>query len=85
MDGGWTLIMKMDGNQQTFSYSSDLWTNKQKLNIDSLDMSATESKLATYWTLPITELRLGMTVSAATRWITAWCWKYSSDIVFTDC
>ena len=62
--------MKMDGSQSTFAYASTFWTNKQTLNNDSLDMSATESKLATYWTLPLTELRLGMTVSGTTRWIT---------------
>ncbi|KAK2558375.1 putative skeletal organic matrix protein 5 [Acropora cervicornis] len=33
--GGWTLVMKIDGAKTTFSYDSDLWTNKVPLNQSS--------------------------------------------------
>ena len=68
---GWTLIMKIDGNQQTFEYNSNLWSNKETFQPNNLDLDDKEAKLASYWTLPFTELRLGMKVDGATtRWIT---------------
>ncbi|CAH3193799.1 unnamed protein product [Porites evermanni] len=33
-DGGWTPVMKMDGNKQTFHYNSDLWSNNKTFNLD---------------------------------------------------
>ena len=67
---GWTLIMKIDGNQQTFDYHSDLWSNEETFQPNNLDLDDKETKLASYWTLPFTELRLGMKVNGTTRWIT---------------
>ncbi|XP_062500511.1 uncharacterized protein LOC134177751 [Corticium candelabrum] len=67
---GWTLIMKIDGNKQTFDYHSDLWLNKKTFQPNNLDLDDKETKLASYWTLPFTELRLGMKVDGTTRWIT---------------
>ena len=67
---GWTLIIKIDGNQQTFNYNSDLWLNKKTFQPNNLDLDEKETKLASYWTLPFTELRLGMKVDGTTRWIT---------------
>ena len=71
MDGGWTLIMKLDGRKQTFLYNSDLWTNKQTFNPSSYYLDDSETKLPSYWLLPFTELRLGMTHENETQWITA--------------
>lgn len=68
--GGWTLVMKVNGNQQTFKYESALWSNNETINTDSLNLDATESKLAVYWSLSFTEIRLGMTFEGTTRWIT---------------
>ena len=62
--------MKIDGNQQTFDYHSDLWLNKKTFQPNNLDMDDKETKLASYWTLPFTELRLGMKVDGTIRWIT---------------
>ena len=67
---GWTLIMKIDGQLQTFGYDSDLWLNKETFQPNNLDLDDKETKLASYWTLPFTELRLGMKVDGTTRWIT---------------
>ena len=52
--------MKLDGNSSTFDYDSDLWSNKEIFQSNSLDLDDIEAKLASYWTLPFTELRLGM-------------------------
>jgi len=68
--GGWTLIMKLSGHETTFDYDDSDWTNTSLLREDSLDLSEEEAKLDTYLRLPLTELRLGMTVSGTTRWVT---------------
>ena len=77
---GWTLIMKIDGNQQTFDYNSDLWSNKNTFQSNNLDLDDKETKLASYWTLPFTELRLGMKVEGTIRWIT---FKYRASSLYS--
>ncbi|XP_062499931.1 uncharacterized skeletal organic matrix protein 5-like [Corticium candelabrum] len=62
--------MKVDGNRQTFKYNSNLWSNKETFQPSNLDLDDKETKLASYWTLPFTELRLGMKIKGKTRWIT---------------
>ena len=62
--------MKIDGNQQTFSYESVLWSNNETFQSNFLSLDDKEAKLASYWTLSFTELRLGMKVGGTTRWIT---------------
>ncbi|XP_062499935.1 uncharacterized protein LOC134177196 isoform X1 [Corticium candelabrum] len=77
---GWTLIMKIDGNRQTFKYNSDLWSNKKTFQPNNLDLDDKETKLASYWTLPFTELRLGMKVDGTTRWIT---FRYTASSLYS--
>ncbi|XP_062500458.1 mannose-binding protein C-like [Corticium candelabrum] len=77
---GWTLIMKIDGNQQTFTYRSKLWSNKETFQPTNLDLDDKEAKLASYWTLPFTELRLGMKVNGTIRWITL---SYSASSLYS--
>jgi hypothetical protein len=77
---GWTLIMKIYGNSQQFTYDSAFWSNKETFQASSLDLDNTEAKLASYWTLPFTELRLGMKVSGTTRWITI---SYSGSSLYS--
>ena len=62
--------MKLDGSQQTFSYDNAIWSNKQTFQSNNLDLDDKETKLASYWTLPFTEVRLGMKVDETFRWIT---------------
>lgn len=62
--------MKINGNKQTFRYDSALWSNTQTLNEGSLSMNEVEAKFASYWTVPFTELRLGMKTGGTTKWIT---------------
>ncbi|GMV38631.1 MAG: hypothetical protein AMXMBFR64_03470 [Myxococcales bacterium] len=68
--GGWTLLMKVDGNQGTFTYDSANWTSTGTVNPSSPGFDLTEAKLASFSTLPFTELRLGMRDGATTKWIT---------------
>ena len=62
--------MKINGNSRRFDYDSAFWSNKDTFQSTSLSLDDKEAKLASYWTLPFTELRLGMKVSGVTRWIT---------------
>ncbi|XP_028396209.1 uncharacterized skeletal organic matrix protein 5-like [Dendronephthya gigantea] len=70
--GGWTLVFKVDGNKQTFTYGSPYWTNKESYAVeDGLEgLTEKESKLASYWNTPFKKICLGMTVNGARRWMT---------------
>ena len=72
--------MKIDGNSQRFAYGSAFWSNKQTFQSSNLSLDNREAKLASYWTLPFTELRLGMKVSGTTKWITI---SYSGSSLYS--
>jgi len=67
--GGWTLVLKVDGNAPTFAYDSALWTSREPLNADSADLSPTEAKLEGFASIPFSEVRIAMTdpTDGATR------------------
>ncbi|XP_028518236.1 uncharacterized protein LOC110249889 [Exaiptasia diaphana] len=71
--GGWTTIMKTNGNKKTFPYSSAFWSNKKsyKLTNGQSGVDDKETKLPTYWTLPFKSLCLGMKTAGQKnpRWI----------------
>ncbi|XP_028415955.1 uncharacterized skeletal organic matrix protein 5-like [Dendronephthya gigantea] len=69
--GGWTLVMKIDGNKNDFNYSSSYWTNKAVYKIqDGLEgLTEKQTKLASYWNTPFRKICLGMKVNNQTRWI----------------
>lgn len=69
MNGGWTLLMKINGNDTKLGFDDPLWTNKETLNSDALEDDES-TKLVSYWTFLFTELRLGMKDKEITRWIT---------------
>ncbi|XP_068747037.1 uncharacterized protein [Montipora capricornis] len=70
-EGGWTLVMKIDGNKPTFMYSSKKWTRKQAYHpssaLNGLDM--TEMVSPAYWTTPLSKLCLGMRKNSEMNWI----------------
>ncbi|XP_028396065.1 uncharacterized skeletal organic matrix protein 5-like isoform X2 [Dendronephthya gigantea] len=70
--GGWTLVMKLDGNKNTFIFDSPLWTNKETYAIqDGLEgLAEKESKLASYWNTPFTKICLGMSYNGDKKWMT---------------
>ncbi|MCB9637436.1 MAG: hypothetical protein H6728_10110 [Myxococcales bacterium] len=60
--GGWTLVLKADGNSSIFSYGSSLWTNNTvhpSSNV-SRDRARTEAKLESFATVPVQEVLLQM-------------------------
>jgi len=70
-DGGWTLVMKIDGNKQTFKYDSKYWNNTVAYNEGGgTGLHDTETKLSSFWSTPFTQLCLGMKYQDETNWIT---------------
>ncbi|MAO84226.1 MAG: hypothetical protein CMH50_10155 [Myxococcales bacterium] len=57
--GGWTLLLKIDGEQDTFLYSSPLWTNREVLNPNSTNMDLVEMKSEAALSMPVAEFRIG--------------------------
>ncbi|XP_068682891.1 uncharacterized protein [Montipora foliosa] len=65
--GGWTPVMKIDGNKQTFLYDSSFWSNKTFYNLPGgqTGFDTKETKLPTYWNTSFNKICLGMKISAA--------------------
>lgn len=58
-DEGWTLVLKIDGTQDTFRYDAALWTNTTALG-NATDLTASEAKSPAFWTVPMTQVRVVM-------------------------
>ena len=61
--------MKMNGSLDTAEFYSSFWSDKHATKTTSLDLSKEETKLPSYWTLPFTELCLGMANESTRQWI----------------
>jgi len=68
---GWTLAVKISGNEATFLYSSEYWTNKQPFNLQGglSGLDEVETKLPSYWSTSFTTLCVGMKVNGVTNWL----------------
>ncbi|XP_022786256.1 uncharacterized protein LOC111326510 [Stylophora pistillata] len=62
--GGWTLVMKMNGTEQTFHYDASIWTNKVAFNLEGGEtgLDGQETKLPTYWNTSFSKICVGMKV-----------------------
>ncbi|XP_031549613.1 uncharacterized protein LOC116287120 isoform X3 [Actinia tenebrosa] len=83
--GGWTTLMKTDGHNSTFKYTSALWGNKEPYNMPGgqSGVDHKETKLPTYWTMPFNSLCLGMKTSGNTsepNWIRL---KYRANSLYS--
>jgi hypothetical protein len=67
--GGWTLALKIDGDQPTFAYDSPLWQDTTTYQEDLPDFDQNEAKLDTFSKIGFEAVRLGMTDAGQTRWI----------------
>ncbi|XP_044163533.1 uncharacterized skeletal organic matrix protein 5-like [Acropora millepora] len=70
--GGWTLVMKIDGRRETFTFSSKLWSNYDTWNIlgGRTGFDSQETKLPTYWNTPFTKICLAMKIGQQMNFIT---------------
>lgn len=56
--GGWTLVLKVDGEKTTFRYENQIWTNENLLNESAPGLDTTEAKLPGYLSLPVDGVRV---------------------------
>ncbi|XP_022777664.1 uncharacterized skeletal organic matrix protein 5-like, partial [Stylophora pistillata] len=70
-DGGWTMVMKMDGNKSTFHFDSQLWSNMSDFNPQGGEtgFDFQETKLPTYWNTSFSEICLGMKIGNLSKFI----------------
>ncbi|CAH3188623.1 unnamed protein product [Porites lobata] len=70
-DGGWTPVMKMDGNKQTFHYETAFWRNKETFHPDGgkTGFDSQETKLPSYWNTSFSKICLGMKINNQTNFI----------------
>ncbi|RMX47721.1 hypothetical protein pdam_00012358, partial [Pocillopora damicornis] len=70
-DGGWTLIMKINGSERTFHYDSQFWSNRSAYNLrgGKTGFDLQETKLPTFWTTSFSKICLGMKISNQLRFI----------------
>jgi hypothetical protein len=57
--GGWTLALKVDGDQSTFYYDNGIWTDATLLNDTSQNLDDVEAKFDAFNLLPAEEVRVG--------------------------
>ena len=67
--GGWTLIMKIDGTKTTFGYPSAYWTNTTVYQDNFPDLDGNEAKLASYSTVRVDQVRVGMLDGGTMRFV----------------
>jgi hypothetical protein len=67
--GGWTLVLKVDGNSNRFAYDGALWLNGDTYNGDKPSLDTTEAKLGGFGSMPVAEARIGMLDGGRTRWV----------------
>ncbi|MCK5449313.1 hypothetical protein KAI32_00435 [Candidatus Pacearchaeota archaeon] len=55
--GGWMMLMKATGSDDTFEYNKNYWTTNNTLNADDLTLDNTNAKYKPFNSLEITQLR----------------------------
>ncbi|KAL9953850.1 hypothetical protein ACROYT_G041322 [Oculina patagonica] len=70
-DGGWTPVMKIDGNKKTFHYDSNFWSNGTGYNLPGgkSGFDAEETKLPSYWNTSFSKICLGMKIGQQINFI----------------
>ncbi len=66
--GGWTLVMKVDGEENTFRYTSAFWEDEEVYAEHLSGLDDGEAKLRGFFTVPLFEIRLGIRLGEETRW-----------------
>ena len=63
--GGWTLLLKVDGESPIFNQTASAWSNATEINPTSFDMSPAQARLASYSSVAFKQLRVGMALPKA--------------------
>ena len=56
--GGWTLVLKVDGNNNTFIYADSIWKNSVPYNETSADLTKNEHKNPAFSYIPFSQIKL---------------------------
>lgn len=72
--GGWTLVLKSDGNAMTFAYESPLWGSTTPYQPEFPDLDYTEAKLASYSSLAFDEILVGLEAPIADQDLPTLSW-----------
>ncbi|KAL9953948.1 hypothetical protein ACROYT_G041430 [Oculina patagonica] len=69
--GGWTLVMKTNGQKSTFHYNSHFWSDRNAFNLPGgkTGFDFQETKLPTYWNTPFSKICLGMKIGHQNKFI----------------
>ncbi|XP_028411771.1 uncharacterized protein LOC114534515 [Dendronephthya gigantea] len=74
--GGWTMVMKIDGSQSTFRYSSGYWSNKNTFNDNDYGRNGgfdnRQYKGSTYWKTSFNEICVAMKYGGQLRAFSFW-------------
>jgi hypothetical protein len=68
--GGWTLLMKQDGNKDTLTYDAPLWTNTATLQPDKPDFDGNEFKSPGAMTMAFKQVRLVLKTGSEVKGLT---------------
>ncbi|XP_027056156.1 uncharacterized protein LOC113683142 [Pocillopora damicornis] len=70
-NGGWTPLMKIDGDKDTFHFGSHYWTDKNEYSPfgGQTAFDRQETKLSTYWNTPFSKICLGMKIDQQLKFI----------------
>ncbi len=58
--GGWTLVLKTEGKNKDFAYAGKNWAAKPTAAVANPGPEAGEALIATYWSVPVTQVRVVM-------------------------
>ncbi len=58
--GGWTLLLKADGRQNTFAYTADIWTSTELFLTSQPNLRYNQTKLNTWNTVPVKRFLIAM-------------------------
>ena len=58
--GGWTLLLKVDGNSPVFDQTAAAWSTATEINPSSFDLAQSQARLASYASVAFKQMRVGM-------------------------
>ena len=68
--GGWTLVLKVDGQDKLLHYNAAAWAQKKAIGADAPGLDEKQALLVSYWTVPFSEVRVGLRTKTDLRWAT---------------
>lgn len=67
--GGWTMALKVGATDSELDYDSKYWTNIAPLHPEHPRLDGLEAKLDSFWTVPFSEVRVGLNPGKQVAWL----------------